>query len=166
MVLRLSAVLKDMMPPLVQEKPLVQTPFWICFVRIKTHGSVSFVRIKTHGSVSCGPRGPGRVQTGVIILIGTTKLRFSHIHRSVTFYPKITKFAVELPTYKGRLDSQIEVNRARCFRDTRDQSFSFCSSFFFFFVFSHKSQNQLQLASAYSDPAEIWYTCRALRGKC
>ena len=86
---------------------------------------------KTHGSVSCDPRSPGCAQTGVSTLTGKTKLRFSRIHRSVTFYPKITKFAVELPAYKGRLDSKIEVNRARCFRDTRDLSVSFCSLFFF-----------------------------------
>ena len=49
----------------------------------------------------------GRAQTEVSILTGTTKLRFSHIHRSMTFYLKITKFAVELPAYKGRLDSKI-----------------------------------------------------------
>ena len=98
--------------------------------------------IKTNGSVSCGPRSPGRAQTGVSILTGTTKLRFSRIHISVTFYLKITKFVVELPAYKGRLDSKIEVNHARHFRDTRDQSFSFCSSFFFFSVFSHKPQNR------------------------
>ena len=41
-----------------------------------------------------------------------------------------TKFAVEVPAYKRRLDSKIEVNCTRHFRDTRDQSFSFCSSFF------------------------------------
>ena len=58
---------------------------------------------------------------------------------------KITKFSVELPAYKGRLDSKFELNRTRRFRDTRDQSFSFCSSLFFFsfLVFSHKSQNRL-----------------------
>ena len=114
------------------------------------HKKSLLATIKTHGSVSYGPRSLGHVQTGVSIITGTTKLRFSHIHRSVTLYQKITKFAVELPAYKGRLDSKIEVNRARCFRDTRDQSFSFCSSFFFFFlffffsffVFSHKSQNR------------------------
>ena len=125
------------------------------------------VSIKTHGNVSCGPRSPGHVQTGVSISTGTTKLQFSCIHRSVTFYPKITKFAVELPAYKERLDSKIEVNHDRRFRDMRNQSFSFCSSFFsFFFVFLHKSQNRLQLASVYSDLAEIWYTVRVSRGKC
>ena len=56
---------------------------------------------------------------------------FLCIHKSVTFYPKITKFAVKLPAYEGRLDFKLEVNRARRFRDMRDQSFSFCSSFFF-----------------------------------
>ena len=105
-------------------------------LRSKTLWGVKVVHIKTHGSVSCGPRSLGRAQTGVGILTGTTKLRFSRIHRSVTFYQKITKFAVELPAYnyKGRLDSKIEVNRARRFRDTRDQSFSFCSSFFFLLI--------------------------------
>ena len=72
----------------------------------------------------------GARATGVSILTGTTKLQFSRIYRSVTFYPKITKFSVELPAYKERLDSKIEVNHARRFRDTRDQSFSFCSLFF------------------------------------
>jgi len=78
---------------------------------------------------------------------GTTKLRFSRIHRSVTFYPKITKFAVELPAYKERLDSKIEVNRARCFRDTRDQSFSFCSSFFFLLLASSSFRTNHKIGS-------------------
>ena len=90
--------------------------------------------IKTHGSVSCGPRKTGRAQTGVSILTGTTKTRFSRIHRSVIFYPKITKFAVELPAYKGTLHTKIEVNRASRFRDTSEQSFIFCSSFFFLLI--------------------------------
>ena len=94
------------------------------------HYTIIQLLIKTYGSVSCGPRSPGRMQTGVSILTGTTKYRFSCIHRSVTFYQKVTKFAVELPAYKEGLDSKIEVNCARCFWDTRDQSFSFCSSFF------------------------------------
>jgi len=63
--------------------------------------------IKTHGSVLCGPRSLGRAQTGVSILTGTTKLRFSCIHGSVTFYTKITKFAVDLPACKGRQDSKL-----------------------------------------------------------
>ena len=82
-----------------------------------------------HGSV-VRPKKPWACATGVSILTGTTKHQFSCIHRSMTFYPKFTKFAVEVPAYKGRLDSKFEVNRARRFRDMRDQSFSFCSSFF------------------------------------
>ena len=76
-----------------------------------------------------------------------TKLRFSRIHRSVTFYLKITKFAVELPAYKGRLDSKIEVNCARRFRDTRDQSFSFCSSFFFLLLASSSFRTNHKIGS-------------------
>ena len=100
--------------------------------------------------MSCGPRSLGRAQTGVNILTGTTKLRFSCIHRSMKFYLKITKFAVELPAYKGRLDSKIEVNCARRseIRKTKILVFVlrfFLFSFFFssFFVFSHKSEIQL-----------------------
>ena len=51
------------------------------------------------------------------------------------FYPKITKFTVEVPAYKRRLDLKVEANRANCFQDMRDLKFNF-----FFFIFS---QNQL-----------------------
>ena len=47
------------------------------------------------------------------------------------FYPKIAKFAVEVPAYKGKVHSKIEVNHAG---DTSDQFI------FSFFVFLHKSQ--------------------------
>ena len=79
--------------------------------------------IKTHGSVSCGPRSPGHVQMGVSIITGTTKKQFSRIHRSVIVYLKITKFAVEVPGYKGRQHAKIKVNHASCFRDTSEQIF-------------------------------------------
>ena len=69
------------------------------------------------------------------------KVRFLRIPRSVTFYLQITKFAVELLAYKGKLDSKIEVNCARLFRDTFQ--FLFFVFFFSFFVFLHKSQNRL-----------------------
>ena len=83
---------------------------------------------------------PGAHANGSEYINRNNKIAISCIHRSVTFYPKINKFAVELSAYKGKLDSKIEVNHARCFRDTRDQSFTFCSSLFFFF-FSHKHKN-------------------------
>ena len=92
------------------------------------------VDIKTHSSVSYGPRSPRRAKTGVSILTGTTKQPFSRTHRFVIFDLKITKFAVEVPTYKGRLDSKIKVNHASHFRDTSEQIFKV-----FFFIFSHKS---------------------------
>ena len=50
------------------------------------------------------------------------KVVISRIH---SFYLKFTKFAVDVPAYKGRLYSNIEVNCGRSFRDRRDQSFSF-----------------------------------------
>ena len=84
------------------------------------------------------PKETGRAQMGVSILTGITKLRFSHIHRSVIFYRKNTKFAVEVPAYSRKLHYKVEVNRASNFRDMSDQSFGFCSSFFFLFFFSNK----------------------------
>ena len=79
--------------------------------------------------MSCGPRSPGRTQTGVSILTGTTKYRFSRIHRSAIFYLKNTKFAVGVPTYGRRLNSKFEANHSSCFRDTSDQNFTFFSLF-------------------------------------
>ena len=87
------------------------------------------------------PKKTGCVQTGVSILTGITKSRFSRIHRSVIFYPKNTKFTVEVPTYNRKLHSKIEVNHASRFRNTSNQSFGFCSWFFFLFFFSHKNKN-------------------------
>ena len=100
--------------------------------------------IKTHSNVSCGPTSPGRVQMGVSILPGTTKLQFSCIHRSMTFYLKITKFAVELPVYKGRLDSKNWSKSRQAFPRYEKPKFQFL--FFIFFLLlllrlSHKSQN-------------------------
>ena len=43
---------------------------------------------------------------------------------------------MEVPAYKGKLHSKIEANCAGRFRDTSEQSFSFCSSFFL-----HKHKN-------------------------
>ena len=82
----------------------------------------------------------GRAQTGVSILTGITKSRFSCIHRSVIFYLKNTKFAVEVLAYNRKLHSKVEVNCVSRFQNTSDQSFGFCSSFFFLF-FLHKHKN-------------------------
>jgi len=97
---------------------------------------------------------------GVSILTGTTK-RFSriHNHRPVIFYLKNIKFAVEVPIYKGRVHSKNEANRASRFRDTSEQSFSFCSSF------RTQTQKLLYLGNAYFDQAEIWHTCRAIKSE-
>ena len=62
---------------------------------------------------------------------------FMHLYIYVIFYPKNTKFAVEVPTHDGRLHSKFGVNHASHFWDTRDQSFSF-----FLFFFSHKHKNR------------------------
>ena len=56
---------------------------------------------------------------------------------SVTFYPKITKFAVEVSAYKGKLNFVPDVSEM-----PKDQSFSFLF-WFSVDVFSHKSQNRL-----------------------
>jgi len=52
------------------------------------------------------PKKMGRAQTGVSILTGITKSRFSRFHRSVIFYPKNTKFAVEVPAYNRKLHNK------------------------------------------------------------
>ena len=85
--------------------------------------------IKTHGSVMRHKK-TGRAQTGVSILTGITKSQFSRTYRSMIFYPKNTKFAVEVPAYNRKLHSEVEVNHASRFQDKSDQGFSFFSSFF------------------------------------
>ena len=94
---------------------------------------------------------PGCAQTGVsIILTGIT---------SVIFYPKNTKFAVEVPAYQGRLHSKIEANRA-------SRLLSKVSVFvLLFFLLFAQTQKLLLLGNAYFDRAEIWHTCRATKGK-
>jgi len=89
------------------------------------------------------PKKTGRAQTGVSILTGITKSQFSRIHRSMIFYLKNTKFAVEVPAYNRKLHSKVEVNRTSRFRHTIDQSLSFCSSFFFLLILLllHKHKN-------------------------
>ena len=84
------------------------------------------------------PKKTGHVQMAVNILTGITKSRFIRIHRFVIFNPKKTKFAVKVPAYNRKLHSKVEINHASQFRDTSDQSFGFCSSFFFL---SHKHKN-------------------------
>ena len=89
--------------------------------------------------MSCGPRKQGARANGSEYINRNNKAAiFTHSYRSVIFNLKNTKFAVELPAYKGRLHSKNEANCASRFRDTSEQSFSFCSSFFFF---SHKHKN-------------------------
>ena len=70
-----------------------------------------------------------RLQVYNYIKRNSNKKRASRIHWSVIFYPKITKFSVELPAYKGTLHTKIKVNRSSRFRDTIEQSFSFFSSY-------------------------------------
>ena len=90
----------------------------------------------------------------VSILTGTTKLPFSHIHNSVIFYLINPKVAVEVPAYQRRLHTKFEENCAKCFQDMSEQTFKFFSSSFR--TFEKITNSQLN-----SNPAEIWYTCRA-----
>ena len=112
---------------------------------------VQLTLIKTHGSVLCGPRSPGRAQTRVSIFTGTTKQQFLYIHRSVIFYLKITKFAVEVPACKGRLHTKIEVNHSGHFRDTSEQSFRvyFFSFSSLSFYTNHKIGSTMKMSSSY-----------------
>ena len=61
--------------------------------------------------------------------INRNNKRFSRIHKSMIFYLEISKFAVEVPSYKWRLHTKIKVNRASLFRDMKDLCFFFPSSF-------------------------------------
>ena len=65
-------------------------------------------------------------------------LRFSHIHRSVTFYSKITKFAVELAAYKGSKNwTKLRQVFPRCERP----KFQFLFLVFFLLLFAqHKNR--------------------------
>jgi len=65
----------------------------------------------------------------VSILTGTTKSLFSHILNSVIFYTMDDKVAVEVPTYKGRLNIKFEDICGNCFQDMSEQNFmfSFCT---------------------------------------
>ena len=121
---------------------ITMIPIAYKIINFSLHLFVSFLNeIKTHSSVVVQPNKTGRAQTGVGILTGITKSRFSRIHKSMIFYLKNIKFAVEVPAYNRKLHFKVEVNRTSCFRDMSDQSFSFCSLFFFFlffFFFSHK----------------------------
>ena len=86
--------------------------------------------------MSWGPRKRGVCKWSEYIT-HSLRIQFSRIHRSFIFYLKNTKFAVEVPAYKGRLHSKKnEANCASHFRDTSEQSF-----FAFFFFFSHKHKS-------------------------
>ena len=97
--------------------------------------------------MSCGPRKRA-----------CTNKKFSHIHRSVIVYPKNTKFAVEVPAYYRKLHTKVEVKRTSCFRDTSEQSVSFCSSLFF--LLCAKTQNMLRsrwnLAHVQGNQRQMW----------
>ena len=97
------------------------------------------------------------------ILTGTTKSRFSRIHNSVVFYLINPKVAVEVPAYQRRVHTKFEENRAKRFQDMSEQTFKFFSSFFSSSSF-RTLEKSLYLTNFYSNPAEIWYTCRTSKG--
>ena len=66
-----------------------------------------------------GPRNPGHTQMGVSSYINRNN-KVAIFTGSVTFYPKITKFAVEVSAYKGKLNFVPDVSEM-----PKDQSFSF-----------------------------------------
>jgi len=93
------------------------------------------VSIKTHGMCRATQEALGAHNRSEYIN-RSKKKRFSRIHRSVIFYSKLTKFAVKVVAYKGRLDTKFEVNCVRRFRDMRDQNSSFFIVLQFFFFFA------------------------------
>jgi len=76
----------------------------------------------------------------VSILAGRTKSRFSHILNSVIIYPMDDKVAVEVPTYKGRLNIKFEDNCGNRFQDMSEQNFMF----FLCFSSSFRTLEKLQ----------------------
>jgi len=77
----------------------------------------------------------------IVLMQRKKKLRFSCIHRSVIFYPKSTKFAVEVPAYNRKQHSKVEVNCAsHLWSKFRFLFFIFLSSYSFF-LHKHKKKS-------------------------
>ena len=109
------------------------------------------ISIKTRSNLLEGikyvvrPKKTGRAQTGVSMLTGITKSRFSRIHRSVIFYPKNTKFAVEVRAYNRKLHSKVGSKSCQPFPRYKWPKFRFLFYVFFLLILLLFAQTQKSL---------------------